>query len=115
MEGLLDDEWGTCLGAVYDWLKGEEFSLPLVFIARLDRSQATFEKLDKPIRTAHAPSNRKYTNAPEPCRKVFMGEHVMWRIHVAAIPRHPHESHESHNRSKAISKIMKWVPVVLCS
>ena len=65
-----------CQGAMHQWLKEEECSLPVGFIAHQDGSPTdTVRKMDAPVCAAWGPINRKYAEAVEPCLEVVLAKY----------------------------------------
>ena len=63
-------------GAVYRWLREEEFSPPVVFLAWPDGTPTgNVQEMDELLRAAWGPINRKYTEAPEPDPATFLARY----------------------------------------
>ena len=72
----LVEEMSVRPGAVYRWLREEEFSPPVVFLARPDGTPTgNVQEMDELLRAAWGPINRKYAEAPEPDPATFLARY----------------------------------------
>ena len=72
----LVEEMSVRPGAVYRWLREEEFFPPVVFLARPDGTPTSnVEEMDELLQAAWGPINRKYAKAPEPDPAAFLARY----------------------------------------
>ena len=80
----LVEELGVRPGAVYRWLREEEFCPPVVFLARPDGTPTgNVKEMGELLRAAWGPINRKYAEAPEPDLAAFF---VRYGHHLRRVP-----------------------------
>ena len=72
---------------MYRQLKEEDFSPPVVLIARPDDTPtANIQEIDELVRVARGPINRKYAVVPKPCPEDIKAKygHVLYRVPMLA-------------------------------